>query len=67
MGNERPAVFAGQPALIDQGTAALLPEDGNEGAVQSANSAPPGFVDGTLPELTAEAAHHTPSWLLARR
>ncbi|HME27115.1 MAG TPA: hypothetical protein VKI44_38305 [Acetobacteraceae bacterium] len=67
VGNERPAVFAGQPAEIAQNTDGLLPTNGNEGMVQSANSAPRGFYDGTLPMLTAQAAHPSVSRTLAQR
>jgi hypothetical protein len=55
VGNERPAVFAGQPAIIDQNGGGLLAANGNEGIVQSANSAPAGFAMDTV-ALAARAA-----------
>ena len=67
VGNERPAVFAGQPAEVTMDASALLPTNGNEGILQTANSAPRGFYDGTLPMLTAQAAHQAVSRLLAQR
>jgi len=67
VGSETQPVFAGQPAEIAQNTDGLLPTNGNEGMVQSANSAPPGFYDGTLPMLTAQAAHQASSRILAQR
>ena len=64
---EGQAVFAGQPAELTIGTAGLLPVGGNEAPVQTASSAPPGFADGTLPVLTAQAAHSAPSRRMAGR
>ncbi|HKM60866.1 MAG TPA: hypothetical protein VJY39_00115 [Acidisphaera sp.] len=57
VGNEAEPVFAGQPAVISQGTASLLPFNGNEAPVQTANSAPVGF--GTT---TVALAAHTPAF-----
>ncbi|HME21873.1 MAG TPA: hypothetical protein VKI44_11080 [Acetobacteraceae bacterium] len=55
VGSEAQAVFAGQPAIIEQGTASLLSSNGNEGIVQSANSAPAGFATDTV-ALAARAS-----------
>lgn len=65
--NEGPALFAGQPAVIDESTTGLLAADGNEGILQTANSAPSGFANGTLAEMTAQAAHPVVSPVLAVR
>ncbi len=48
VGNEAEAVFTGPSAVIAQGTASLLPFNGNEAPVQTANSAPVGFGTTTL-------------------
>ena len=48
VGNEREAVFAGQPAVIDQNGGGFLAANGNEAGLQTANSAPPGFSVDTV-------------------
>ena len=55
VGNESEAVFAGQPAVIDQGTGSLLASNGNEGIVQTIASAPSGFATDTV-ALAANAS-----------
>jgi len=66
--NAAEARFAGEPAVIDEnGGGGLLPTDGDAGPLQTANSLPPGFADGTLPVLTAQDAHQPMSRALAQR
>ncbi len=58
-GNERPASFGGPVIGVSQGD--LLAQNGVNGILQSANSAPAGFGNGTLATMTAQAAnalHH---------
>ena len=55
VGNERPADFAGQPAVVALGGGDFLPVNGNEAPVQTANSAPAGFGTDTI-TLAAHAA-----------
>ena len=65
--NEGQANFGGQPAAIALNTDGLPPTNGNEGPVQTANSAPRGFEDGTLAWLTAQAVHQAVARALAQR
>jgi len=67
VGNERETAFAGGRAQVTYDTTGLLPAAGNEAIVQTANSAPHGFADGTLAMLAAQAAHHAVSRVLAQR
>jgi hypothetical protein len=51
-GSERLPDFAALPA-VPVTTGGILPTDGGEGIVQSANSLPPGFTQGTAPQVSA--------------
>jgi hypothetical protein len=54
--NAAEAQFAGEPAVIDEsGGGGLLPMNGNEGPLQTANSVPVGFGVDTV-QLAAHAA-----------
>ena len=58
--------FAGQNSASDSAGGAgytvgfdnaTLPENGSQGAVQSANSLPPGFATGTVPYMQAQSVN----------
>ncbi len=60
------AAFAGQNSASDSGNGvgytvgfdnATLPVNGSEGAVQSPNSLPPGFANGTVPYMQAQSVN----------
>ena len=48
VGDEREAVFAGYPSLVELNTAGLLPAGGGEAPLPTANTVPTGVEDGTL-------------------
>jgi len=51
-GSETPPHFAANPLIATQ---ALLAGNGSEAGPQTANSLPPGFADGTAPQLQADS------------
>lgn len=63
LGAERPYDPSGLPGTGLQLSAELLPINGQNGLVQTANSAPLGFVDGTVPSVQA---HSVQAWHAAQ-
>lgn len=63
LGAERPYDPSGLSGTGLQLSAELLPINGQNGLVRTANSAPPGFVDGTVPSVQA---HSVQAWHAAQ-